>query len=76
LSRQRVQPHLNCCSTASHDSTRVWVLSFLEPQSSFSKNRFSRLPKCAPRTSLLFNVEVNLCCGAVLGDLLAVQFHL
>ena len=25
---------------------------------------------------LLFNVEVNLCCRAVLGYLLAVQFHL
>jgi hypothetical protein len=24
---------------------------------------------------LLFNVEVNLCCGAVLRYLLAVQFH-
>ena len=26
--------------------------------------------------NLLFNVEVNLCCRAVLGYLLAVQFHL
>ena len=25
---------------------------------------------------LVFNLEVNLCCGAVLGYLLAVQFHL
>ncbi len=24
---------------------------------------------------LVFNVEVNLCCSAVLGYLLAVQFH-
>lgn len=24
---------------------------------------------------LVFNVEVNLCCGTVLGYLLAVQFH-
>ena len=26
-------------------------------------------------TSLLFNVEVNLCCGAVLRYFLAVEFH-
>jgi hypothetical protein len=26
-------------------------------------------------SELVFNVEVNLCCGAVLGYLLAVQFH-
>jgi hypothetical protein len=30
-----------------------------------------------PRSTgtLLFNIEVNLCGGAILGDLLAVQFH-
>ncbi len=26
-------------------------------------------------SDLVFNIEVNLCCGAVLGYLLAVQFH-
>jgi hypothetical protein len=47
----------------------------LEPNSHIRRIAFSASPYCAPPTWLLFNVEVNLCGGAVLGYLLAVQFH-
>jgi hypothetical protein len=46
-----------------------------KPQFSPSKNRFSRRPVRRSTDLLLFNIEVDLCCGAVLGYLLAVQFH-
>jgi hypothetical protein len=46
-----------------------------EPQFSPFENQFSPLPHPRSTDTLLFDIEVNLCCGAVLGDLLAVQFH-
>jgi hypothetical protein len=65
---------------------REWLIELAEKASwpkllkSFSPTfeNFSKRKSVGitPSTWLLFNVEVNLCCGAVLGYLLAVQFHL
>jgi hypothetical protein len=41
-------------------------------ESHFSPSEDFRLPYLRSTNTLLFNVEVNLCCGAVLGYLLAV----
>jgi hypothetical protein len=49
-----------CSSDASRDSTESGALSF----ANFTSEQF-----------LLFNVKINLGCGAVFDDLLPVQFH-
>jgi len=46
-----------------------------ESDSRLLRISFSCLPCLRSTNTSLFNIEVNLCCGTVLGYFLAVQFH-